>query len=288
MLIADATQLGSVWRFHPHPDVWLLLGGVTLLYFVGLRRYGTDPATGMRRPVSSLQKLSFVMGMAVLWVGADWPIHDVSEDHLFFVHMIQHTMFSLVAPPLLLLGLPAWLLRSVLAPVFPALRFLTRPLIAFVIFNGVVAGTHWPTLVNASVTSEPVHLGLHLLLVGSALLMWWPVLDPLPELRRLSPPAKMVYLFLQSILPTVPASFLTFADTAIYSAYVEAPRLWGISAVTDQMVAGLIMKIVGGLLLWLAIAIVFFKWYAAEQNPAADPMAWDDFERELEVWDLRR
>ncbi|MGH2757764.1 MAG: cytochrome c oxidase assembly protein, partial [Actinomycetota bacterium] len=111
---------------------------------------------------------------------------------------------------------------------------------------------------------------------------------PLPELRRLQPPGKMVYLFLQSILPTVPASFLTFASSPIYSAYAEAPRLWGISAVTDQMVAGLIMKIVGGLLLWLAIAIVFFKWHAAEQNVAPQAMQWDDFERELEVWDLRK
>jgi putative membrane protein len=288
VVLAHGVAANEVWRFHPHPDVWLVLGGVIGLYFFGLRRYRSDPSTHAVRPVTSTQTMAFLMGMAVLWIGADWPVHDVSEDYLFSVHMIQHTLFSLVAPPLLLLGMPAWLLRDVLRPVLGALRFLTRPVIAFVIFNSVIVVTHWPTMVNASIGSEPLHLLLHLLLVGSALLMWWPVMDPLPELRRLQPPGKMVYLFLQSILPTVPASFLTFASSPIYSSYAEAPRLWGISAVTDQMVAGLIMKIVGGLLLWLAIAIVFFRWHAAEQNPAPQAMQWDDFERELEVWDLRR
>lgn len=288
MLSAHGASTHEVWHFEPHPDVWLVLGGVLVLYLIALRRYGTDPTTGARRSVRPAQKLAFLMGLGILWIGADWPVHDLSEDFLFSVHMIQHTLFSLVAPPLLLLGLPAWLLRDILRPVLPAMRFLTRPVIAFVIFNGVIVVTHWPTLVNASVTSGPLHFLLHLVLVGSALLMWWPVIDPLPELRRLQPPGKMVYLFLQSILPTVPASFLTFANTPIYEVYAQAPRLWGISAVTDQMVAGLIMKIVGGLLLWLVIAIVFFKWYAAEQRPPEEVIPWDDFEHELEVWNLRR
>jgi putative membrane protein len=288
MVFAHAVAGSEVWRFHPHPDVWVVLGGVVGLYFLALRRYRFDPSTGATRAVTPAQMAAFLIGMAVLWLGADWPVHDVSENYLFSVHMVQHTLFSLVAPPLLLLGMPAWLLRDVLRPMLRVVRFATRPVIAFVIFNSVIVVTHWPTMVNASVRSEPLHLALHLVLVGSALLMWWPVMDPLPELRRLQPPGKMVYLFLQSILPTVPASFLTFANTPIYAAYADAPRLWGISAVTDQMVAGLIMKIVGGLLLWLAIAIVFFKWHAAEQNPAPQAMQWDDFERELEVWDLRR
>jgi putative membrane protein len=172
--------------------------------------------------------------------------------------------------------------------VLGVVRFVTRPLIALVTFNAVIVVTHWPVLVNAAVTSEPTHLGLHVVLVGAALMMWWPVVDPLPEFARLQPPGKMLYLFLQSIVPTVPASFLTFADSPLYAAYVEAPRLWGLSPVTDQMIAGLIMKIVGGLLLWFAIAFLFFKWYASEQSTEPNTVAWDDFERELEVWDLRK
>lgn len=276
----------EVWGFVAHPDVWLMIVVLVGGYFAALHYLA--PPDHAAEPATATQKLAYLFGVAILWIGSDWPLHDLSEDYLFSAHMVQHTLFSLVAPPFLLLGLPTWLMRKIVAPVFPIVRFLTRPLIALIIFNVVIVVTHWPTLVNSAVRSEPLHFAVHVVLVTSALLMWWPVVDPLPELKRLQPPSKMLYLFLQSIVPTVPASFLTFAERPLYAVYVEAPRLWGISAITDQMVAGLIMKIVGGLLLWLAIALLFFKWYAAEQKTDQSEVAWDDFERELEVWDLRR
>ena len=276
----------SVGNFHPHPDVWLMVVLLVGGYLAALRFWA--PPERADEPATPLQKLSFFAGVAVLWVGSDWPMHELSEDALFSAHMVQHTLYSLVAPPLLLLGVPAWLMRKIVQPIFPLVRFITRPLIALLVFNTAIVVTHWPPLVNLSVHSEISHFGLHVVFVASALIMWWPVVDPLPELKRLQPPSKMLYLFLQSIVPTVPASFLTFASTPLYSAYVEMPRLWGISAVTDQMVAGLIMKIVGGLLLWGVIAFLFFKWYADEQRASDGSVAWDDFERELEVWDLRR
>ncbi|MCA1703539.1 MAG: cytochrome c oxidase assembly protein, partial [Actinobacteria bacterium] len=118
---------------------------------------------------------------------------------------------------------------------------------------------------------------------------WWPVLDPLPETRRLSQPGKMLYLFGQSILPTVPASFLTFGDTPLYHFYESVPRLWGIDALTDMRIAGLVMKIGGGLLLWTVIAIIFFKWNSDEESGNFDKsISWDDFEHELTALDLRR
>jgi putative membrane protein len=118
--------------------------------------------------------------------------------------------------------------------------------------------------------------------------MWWPVVDPLPETARLQPPTKMFYLFLQSILPTVPASFLTFSDGVIYSFYADVPRLWPwLDPVTDQRVAGLIMKLVGGLLLWTVIAVIFFRWNAREEARDRGEIPWDDFERELESYNLR-
>jgi putative membrane protein len=165
---------------------------------------------------------------------------------------------------------------------------LTRPLVAFAIFNVLVAVTHWGTVVDASVRSGPVHLTVHTLLVTAAFLMWWPVVAPLPETSRLSAPGKMLYLFGQSILPTVPASFLTFATEPIYRAYEEFPRLWGIGVVTDQRMAGLIMKVGGGLLLWTIIAVMFFRWSSAQERREVEEITWDDFERELEAWELRK
>ena len=115
--------------------------------------------------------------------------------------------------------------------------------------------THWPAIVEASVGSEPIHLSLHVLIVASALVMWWPVMSPLPEMPSLSAPGQMIYLFLQSLAPTIPASFLTFGHTPLYPVYATFPRIWGMSALTDQLIAGLIMKLAGGLLLWTVIAV---------------------------------
>ena len=155
-------------------------------------------------------------------------------------------------------------------------------------FNATIALTHWPAIVNLAVRSEPAHLVLHGALFVTALAMWWPVLPPLPETGGLSYPAKMLYLFLQSIVPTVPASFLTFANSVIYDSYASLPHPW-ISAVDDQMIAGLIMKVGGGLLLWSIITVMFFRWNAKEQRDEAEPeLTWEDFERDLEVWDLRK
>jgi putative membrane protein len=91
----------------------------------------------------------------------------------------------------------------------------------------------------------------------------------------------MVYLFLQSLVPTIPASFLTFGHTALYPVYAGFPRIWGVSPLTDQLIAGLIMKIVGGLLLWGVIAAIFFRWYEQEQRDGLDRSAYQNVQREI-------
>ncbi len=276
--------------WQPHPDVWLLMIFLIGAYVLAVSKLAPRLGSpGSPAITTTKQKVWFFSGIAVLWIASDAPIHDIAEDYLFSVHMVQHLLLTFVAPPMILLGLPTWLLRWMFAGRrFDALRFLTRPIIAFGIFNVIVAVTHWPLMVNGAVGNGLVHFGLHTVIVGSAFLMWWPVVDPLPELRRLSAPGKMLYLFGQSILPTIPASFLTFADRPIYSSYESFPRLWGLSATNDQMIAGLIMKIGGGLLLWGIIAYVFFRWYSREESGKHETMEWDDFEHSLTAWDLRR
>jgi putative membrane protein len=278
------------WHFQPHLDVWvpmvLLLAG----YFYALRRFGPAREALGEVPATPAQKTCFVLGVASLWIASDWPLHDLAEDYLFSVHMVQHLLFTFVAPPLLLLGLPAWMVRPLLGRGlrFKIVRTLTRPVVALLVFNAVIALTHWPAIVNLAVRSEPAHLVLHGVLLFTALAMWWPVVPPLPETRGLSDPARMLYLFLQSVVPTVPASFLTFARSPIYDEYAAAPHPW-ISAVDDQMIAGLIMKIGGGLLLWAIIVVLFFRWNAKEQRDDIETeLTWEDFERDLEVWDLRK
>jgi putative membrane protein len=272
--------------WHPHLDVWLLFASIEALYLSAIRRRSRS----IGAPAASRRSVAlFSAGVAVLWVGADWPIHDLAERYLYSVHMVQHLLFSLVAPPLLLAGMPDWMLRAFLRPRFVSriAGFLTRPLVALVVFNGVLLFTHWPAVVDASVRSEPTHFALHTLIVGSALLMWWPVMSPLPELPALPAPGQMLYLFLQSLAPTIPASFLTFGSKPLYPIYATFPRIWGIGPLTDQLIAGLTMKIAGGLLLWGFIGAIFFRWFGEEQRDGWDALQWRQFEREVRA-EMRR
>jgi putative membrane protein len=81
----------------------------------------------------------------------------------------------------------------------------------------------------------------------------------------------MGYLFLQSLVPTIPASFMTLGSTPLYKIYETFPRLWGIDVMSDQIIAGLIMKLGGGLILWGFIAWIFFSWYAEDQRYEPGP-----------------
>ena len=265
--------------WHVHPDVWLLFGSITAAYLIAGRRH--ERATG--EATEPRKRRLFLLGMGVLWLGADWPIHDLAERYLYSMHMTQHLLFTLVAAPILIAGMPVWLLRELLAPapIRRIFRFMTRPLVALIFFNAVLLFTHWPEVVAASVGSELVHLGLHVLIVTSALVMWWPVMSPLPEMPSLPPPGQMLYLFLQSLAPTIPASFLTFGHTPLYPVYATFPRIWGIDALTDQLIAGLIMKLLGGLLLWGVIAVIFFRWYNQEQRDGLDPTTHQNVRREI-------
>ena len=269
--------------WHPHYDVWAVVLLLAAGYVAALRRWGPQHTSPGERPATRGQVASFLLGVATLWVAADWPVHELAEERLLSVHMVQHLLMSLVAPALLLAGTPGWLLRSLLRPrwLLAVVRQLARPVPALLIFNAWIATSHWPALVELSLRSEAVHFGVHAVLVGTALLMWMPVLSPIVEIPRLRYPGQMLYLFAQSIVPTVPASFLTFADSPLYPFYGLAGRLFGIDAVTDQRIAGLIMKLLGGLILWGFIAVLFFRWHRDEELAGADQPVWQDVEAEL-------
>lgn len=272
-------------RWQPQPDAWLLVVLLVGGYLYALSALGPRLAPG-RRATTGGQRACFFAGTAVLWFAADWPIHGIAEDYLFSVHMTQHMLFMYVAAPLLVLGTPGWLWRYLLrAPgMLRMARWTTRPLVALVVVNAFIAATHWPAVVNASVQVAPFHFALHVLTVALALVMWWPVLSPLPELPHLSYPGRMAYLFAHSIVPTVPASFLTFSDSPLYAAYAQAPRLWAfMTPVQDQQIAGLLMKIGGGLLLWGVITVLFFRWASESASGGPDALYWRDLQGDVEA-----
>ena len=270
--------------FEAHPDVWLLVAGLAAGYWIAIVRLGPRFVEPGRSVVTKLQVVSFVLGVVAVWLAADWPVHDVAEQSMYSVHMVQHLLISMVATPLLLLGTPPWLLRWILRPpsaLFRVARRVCRFLPALILFNLVIVLTHWPALVNASLESPVMHFAMHAMIFVASLVIWMPVLSPLPEIPRLAPPTRAVYLFLQSVVPTVPASFLTFGAKPLYSYYEGLPHLWGLSTLEDQQVGGLLMKIGAGMLLWLLIAVIFFRWAAEEDRRSHPHHLHRDLEREL-------
>jgi putative membrane protein len=267
--------------FQAHPEVWVLVVGLLALGSYAVRVVGPKAVRDGSPVVTRRQIGWFLAGLVVLWAASDWPVHDIAEERLYSVHMVQHLLLSYVAPPLFLLATPVWLARLIVGG-SPVTRFLAKPVVAGVLYNAVIVFTHWQNVVNGSVDSPLAHYGLHMLLVGASLLMWLPVCGPVPELR-LSLPGQMVYLFLMSIVPTVPAAWLTFAEGVVYSAYDIPERLWGLSATTDQQLAGLLMKLVAGMYLWTLIVVLFFRW--AARNQAAEKAGRTLTEREILTWD---
>jgi len=263
-VIAEAANLDlQPWRFQFHPEVWLLVAFVIGSYTYAIRVIGRRiHPTG--EVVSKKQLRAFVAAVLLLWVASDWPMHDIAEEYLYSVHMVQHMVLSYFVPPLVWLATPAWLFDVVVGGgrARPVVRFLSRPPIAGVLFNLVIMVTHIPALVNRSVSNAPLHYFLHVLVVSSALLMWIPVLGP-NKSWQIGYGGKMIYLFLMSVVPTVPAAWLTFAEGVVYKHYDIPIRVWGLSATVDQQVAGAVMKLGGGVFLWTVITYMFFKRFMA-------------------------
>jgi len=262
----------DIWRFQPHPEVWVLVASLASLYVYAIKVIGPRAVPAGQPVVRRWQVGCFVAGLTILWLASDWPLHDLSEEYLYSAHMLQHMMLSYFMPPLMLLATPTWLARLVVGQgrVWTGFKWLAKPVVAGVIFNAFVMVSHVPAVVNHAVASGNgfLHYGLHTVLVLSALLMWTPVCGPFPELR-MGPGGTMIYLFAMSVIPTVPAGWLTFADGVVYKAYDHGPRLWGISVTTDQQLAGAIMKVGGSFFLWVIITFLFFKRFMGrweEQN----------------------
>src|SRR3546814_3971809 len=103
------------------------------------------------------QVVLFAAGLAVLTISSSLPIDAIGDGYLFSVHMAQYLLMSLIAAPLLLAGVPAWLLRELTVPIRPVLSRLTRPLVALLIFDAVMVITHWPALVDLYLRVDVVH-----------------------------------------------------------------------------------------------------------------------------------
>jgi putative membrane protein len=250
------------WRYQLHLEVWLLIVFLISSYIYVVRVLGPR-AVPVGEPIVTRRQLScFIAGILIMFLSTDWPMHDIAEEYLYSVHMFQHMALTYFMPPLVVLATPEWFVRTLVGNgrAYRALRFFTFPVRAGLLFNLGVVISHIPGVVNASVSNGPLHYFVHVLLVLTSILMWMPVCGPLKELQ-MAPMPKMIYLFLNSVVATIPAGWLTFAEGVVYKHYNIPTRVWGVSVSTDQQIAGAIMKLGGSIFLWTIIVAMFVKHF---------------------------
>ena len=272
MLIAsiEPTLNADPWRYQQHLEIWVLIIGLIIAFVYAIRVLGPKVVPN-GEVISRKQIRVFSLMIVLLLISTDWPMHDIAEEYLYSMHMLQHTILTYIIPPLALLATPEWLFRLLVGQgrTYRVIRFLTRPVIAAVTYNAVLLITHIPALVNRSAAGGPLHYSLHVLLVFSALMLWTPVCGPAKE-WRMSYGAMMTYLFCTSLVPSIPAGWLTFAEDSVYNHYDTPIRVWGMSVLSDQQLAGGIMKLGGAIFLWALIITIFFtrfmKGFFAEQS----------------------
>jgi len=270
LLLHPAARIGLT-EFTVHWSTVLGLAGLGALYHWRARQAPADgtPTTG--------QRATFYAALALIFLSLNGWIHDLSDYYLFSAHMVQHLALTLVAPPLLIMGTPGWMLRPALRwrGVAPVARWLTSAPHAFLIFNVVLTVWHLPPVYGLAMAYHPVHIVQHLCFMVSATLMWWPILIPMPELPRLSYPGQMLYLFLLTIPMSLIAVCIAYSGKVLYPAYAAAPRLWGITPLQDQLLGALIMWIPGGMFFFAIISVVFFRWQQqGEDSTAAAQVGW--------------
>jgi len=260
----SATNTPWSWEWRAYPGVWLIVFLLGALYFrsrsLALR---TDPriAWGQGRV------LTFLLGWFLVWGALDWPIGTLGGGYLASMHSVQWLMLSQVAPPFLILGVPpdAWRLLGAKAGWRAALHRAAGGIFGLVVFNGVLLVTHIPSVTDALMASQLGSFTIDAAWFLSGLALWWPVLAP-PGIARINEPLKIGYLFAATIVPTVPAAMLTFSELPVYQLYELAPRVGTIQAHSDQQMAGLLMKAVADPIMWVSMAILFFRWSAMEKR----------------------
>jgi putative membrane protein len=247
------------WDVHPSVILGLAALGGLYVYLGGLR-------------ASRRQVAAFAGALAVLGLSLNGPLHNLSDSYLFSAHMVQHLVLTLVFPPLLLYGTPAWVVRPLLEPrwVLPFARWATRPLIAGIIFSVPITLWHFPQFYEAALEHHNLHIVQHLVFIATAVIMWWPILSPVPELSRASYMGQLLYLFALGLPMSLAGALITLSEGVLYPFYLSAPRVWGLAPVADQELGGLFMWVLGTLYLWAAATVVWFRWSLHEERGEAD------------------
>ncbi|NPC92446.1 cytochrome c oxidase assembly factor CtaG [Bacillus sp. WMMC1349] len=271
----------ALWSPYFFGGVLLIIG----LYFLLIKRLRSEGDQ------TSIKQISlFLTAMVLLYVSKGSPL-DLAGHIFFSAHMAQMAILYLVVPPLLILGVPAWLWKKIfLRPVIqPLFRCLSKPLIAIIVFNGLFSMYHVPLIFDFVKTDPVYHAMTTIVIFIAAFLMWWPLLHSVNELPQMSSLLKMGYIMANGMLLTPACALIMFSKATLYltysdpGAWVDAMKLCvpldmlsGMSltgpemfssmpVLQDQQLGAIVMKIIQEIVYGTCLAFIFFKWAKNER-----------------------
>jgi putative membrane protein len=254
------------WNFAPSILVMLISQAVLYGYLIHVARSDGHWGVDVRRS----HVIYFALGLMLILTALVTPIDSLSNVALFSAHMVQHIVLMLLASACLLLGTPGYWIRTLYdLPVLKrVLPIVTHPLVTLVAFNAVMWIWHVPALYEGALRNPNVHILEHLMYLAAGVLMWLPVIHDVPPGHVLSYPARMAYLFACMVSSSILGAIFTFAPTIAFPFYGSAPLAFGLTPMTDQQLAGLIMWVPGSGVFFVAILLVFAAWLNSEDRKA--------------------
>jgi putative membrane protein len=272
------------WNLEPSILIGTVLITWLYLYAIGPFRKRHFPD----EPIRTGQTIAFLSGMLIMFLVLVSPLDELGDSYLFSAHMLQHLCLTIIGPPLLLLGTPEWMVKPALSSkvIFKVAKVLTYPVVAFVLFNVDFWLWHAPPLYNATLENQTIHILEHLTFIFFGLCYWWPIFSPSKDLPRLPIGGQILYLFFSGMPSVLLGAGLTFSPP-LYAPYIAAPRIWGISAATDQQLGGLIMWVPVSIFYIVIMSVLFIRWMlqqeATQQAKERDLYEQQDSQDQAEV-----
>jgi putative membrane protein len=267
----EPTTLSALTSWSRDPLPWSAGLLAALGYLIAVWRVNRGHP---RVPVPRWRVAAWLTGIGTILVALVSAV-DVYAADLLSVHMVQHLLLAMVAPPLLALGAPVTLLLRIASPqvrrrlILPLLhsavvRLFSSPFVAWPVFAIAIWVTHFSRLYDAALEDPTVHLAEHLVYLTSGVLFWWPVVAADPILHRLGYGARLAYVVLQMPVNAAVGLAIYFAPTVLYAHYATLARSWGPDALTDQQIGGAVMWGAGDVLLLLAVPAIVAAWMRAD------------------------
>ncbi|RIX50721.1 cytochrome c oxidase assembly factor CtaG [Paenibacillus nanensis] len=270
------------------PMFFFAMIGLIILYF-----YMIGPWREKRHPeaeaATGMQKTLFVGGILLVYLCHGGPLNLLG--HLMFTfHMVNMSISYLIVPPMILLGIPAFLWRAAFSAGFwRKLRILMHPIMTLVLFNMLFSIYHVPMVHDYVMTNFTVHRLYYVVLFITAFMMWWQIACPVPEWSKLTDVKRMAYVFANGVLLTPACALIIFSDGGMYATYND-PEVWAtamgycmsgdtsyligqfggpeffnmLGTADDQQLGGIVMKLVQELMYGIILAYIFKQWFKRE------------------------